>query len=37
MAVSVEETTVPTTSEIALISFRIAVIPASDRMDDTRD
>ena len=37
MAVSVEETTVPTTPAIAVIWVEIAVIPASERMDETSD
>lgn len=37
IAVSVEETTVPTTSAIAVIWVEIAVIPASERMDETSD
>lgn len=37
IAVSVDCTTVPITSAMALICVSIAVIPPSERMDDTRD
>jgi len=37
IAFSVAVTTVPTTSETAATSFRMAVIPASERMEETRD
>jgi hypothetical protein len=37
MAVSVEETTVPTTSEMALIWVEMAFIPASERIEETSD
>jgi hypothetical protein len=37
IAVSVEDTTVPTTSAIAVIWVEIAVIPASERIDETSD
>jgi hypothetical protein len=37
MAVSVDETTVPTTSEMALIWVEMAFIPASERIEETSD
>jgi hypothetical protein len=37
IAVSVEETTVPTAFAMAVISVEIAVIPDSDRIDEMRD
>jgi hypothetical protein len=37
IAVSVDETTVPTTFAMAVIWVEIAVIPASERIEETRD
>jgi len=37
MAVSVEDTTEPTTFAIAVIWVEIVVMPASERIEETRD
>jgi len=37
MVVSVEETTLPTTVAMAVSCVEMAVMPASERMEETRD